>query len=338
MQKIIVRFPNWLGDLVMAQPVLKALKEAYPASELTVLMKDAFRPLLKYDPDLARAWALEETSFERLQKERFDLGVLLTNSFSSAWLFFKGKVKTRLGYRSDLRSPFLNLKVYFPKKMEHQIISYQRLLFNLKFPFAFAVPSFYVKKEEKDQALQTLLNLGYQEGKKIIAFAPFAAFGGAKCWPIENYLLLAEKLAQKGFFIVFLGEKKLPLGLQKKYSAQNFFAHENILDLTGKTELRDLMVFLDLADLVLTNDSGPMHLAAALKKEQIAIFGSTNPALSGPFYNSKAKVLYKKFSCSPCYKRECPKKQFCLQQITVEEVLNKIINKLKTQEMDTVHV
>ena len=322
MQKIIVRFPNWLGDLVMAQPILAALKETYPESELTALVKSPLHLVLKNDPSLDHLWLLEDSPPARLKREKFDLGVLLTNSFSSALHFFQGRVKKRLGYKSDLRSLLLNLRAPFNKKKEHQFISYQRVLSPLNFPFAFEPPHLYLSGVEKEQAHKRLLDLGYRKNKKLIAFSPFAAFGKAKCWPLENYLSLAKKLiAKKDAYVLFLGEKVFQKELDRRVKDDRF------LNLVGKTTLRELIALLNEADLVVANDSGPMHLAAALNTPLIALFGSTSPVLTGPFYGQKAEVIYKKFDCSPCYKRECERKNFCLAEITVVEVFNKIVEK-----------
>ena len=287
-------------------------------------------------------WLLEESSPERLKRENFDLGILLTNSFSSAWHFFRGRVKKRLGYKNDLRSWLLNLKVPLNKKTEHQFISYQRILKPLKFPFSFESPRLYLTQAEKDLSNQKLLTLGYRPEKKLIAFSPFAAFGKAKCWPLKNYLALAQKLIEKkDVYVLFLGEKKFQPELEQGLKTleknaehqslkKGLLTDGHFLNLVGQTTLRELMALLNQADLLVANDSGPMHLAAALKKPLLALFGSTNPVLTGPFYSPQTEVIYKQFDCSPCYKRECEKEKFCLAEITIEEVFNKILEKIKT--------
>ncbi len=339
MRKIIIRFPNWLGDLVMAQPVLAAVRKIYPEAEITVLVKKALKQVLKQDPDLDRLWSFEDSSHQKLKQEKFDLGILLTNSFSSAWHFFRGKVKNRLGYASDWRFWLLNLKVEFFKKQQHQSASYQKILSPLNFTVTFPRPKIYILEEEKEQALKILgLEKKQLKNKKIIAFSPFAAFGPAKCWPLQNYLdLMLKILLKRDAYIIFLGDKSFQGQMQIKQAFPEKIK-KYMFDLVGKTSLRELMAILSLSDLMVTNDSGPMHLAAALEKPLIALFGSTSPVFTGPVYDPFAEIIYQKQDCSPCYQRTCSKDKFCMEEITVDKVAESVEKILAGANLETLYV
>lgn len=324
MYKIIVRMPNWLGDFVMALPVLKALKKAYPQAKITVLVKGSLKELIEEDPNIDQVWVLSGNTTSKIKKEKFDLGILLTNSFSSAWQFFRGRVKTRLGYKKDFRFFLLNLKRSLPKKTEHQVITYQKLLKALKKKFVFEEPRLYVNEYDLKKAENRLQEMGVRKDEKIIAFSPFAAFGNAKCWPLRSFYELTQMvLAKTDYSILFLGDKK-----SKEAMKTINLPKERVYNLVGKTSLKELVLMLKLSSLVVTGDSGPMHVANALGKDLVALFGSTNPKKTSPFLNEKS-VIYKKFECSPCYFRECERLYFCMDAITKEQVFAKIAEILK---------
>jgi heptosyltransferase-2 len=277
--------------------------------------------LLKFDPALDRVLLWEKTSAGFLRQEAFDLGILTTGSFSSARQFFFGKVKIRLGYPGDGRFFFLNLRPAPPPSQAHQLVFYRKLLQPLKADLAFQLPRLYVQKTEIAAAGKSLAALGWKPAQKIIALAPFAAFGPAKRWPLPNFLALALKLREKtGALILVLGDRRF-----QEEARGVTLKDPGCINLTGKTTLRELLAYLSLADLVVANDSGPMHLAAALKRPLIALFGSSDPKRTFPFYAEGAKLLQAKFPCSPCFLKQCPKKLFCLEALSVEKVLETVL-------------
>ena len=332
---IIVRMPNWLGDFIMAMPVLKALKEQYPSSSITVMCTKALSDLLKDNKYVDNKIVFEkprhffskesEELIQKLKKHRFDLGVLLTNSFSSAYYFWRAKISQRIGYVSHCRRVFLNVGVSFSrsKKNMHQVDLYKQLLTPLNISNIMDSPKIYLSNSDIDDAKKMLIDHGYDETKKLIGINPFAAYGPAKCWPKERYVSLAKKLLEdKDLFVVFVGDNK-----SKRYIGEMVKSlPTRAIDLSGKTDIVQLASVIKLCDLFVTNDSGPMHMAAALDTPLVAIFGSTCDVMTGP-YNSDG-VIHKRVSCYPCFKRVCNKDFSCMENIGVDEVLSIIKEKI----------
>lgn len=331
-KNIIVRMPNWVGDLVMATPILVDIKKAFPNANLSVLALENLCDLLKDDKNIDKLYFLKKQKscffkknenkklIEELKKKSFDFGLLLTNSFSSAYLFHKAKIKNLVGYKKDFRSFLLKYSISFNKENVHQIIKYKNLLKPLGIGISQTKPKLYYELNDLNNAKELLMKRGFKEGQTLIGINPFARFGSAKCYPLEKFKEIIKNLSNdKNKFIVLLGDK------YSKELLQNFIEElpNNVVNLAGDTSLKELMCIIKLCDLFITNDSGPMHIASALKTPLIALFGSTSACLTGP-YNEKDIILYKKVDCSPCFKRKCPKDFKCMTQITTTEVINKI--------------
>lgn len=322
--------PNWLGDFIMATAVLEIIRSKYPISKIVVMCSEQFSSLLKNNKNIDSFFFYKKPKsfFSKgtnsivaaLRNEKFDLGILLTNSFSSAYIFWKAKIKYRLGYKAHFRSFLLNIKKELPKDLEkkHLVDVYQELLCTLDVKSCKKSPKIYLSEETIGFAKSVLVSSGYLLDKRLIGINPHAAYGPAKCWPKENYHELAKNLllSDENLSVVFVGDgsssdciKEITKGLPSR-----------AIDLSGKTDLLTLAGVIQLCDLFLTNDSGPMHLAAALDVPLIAIFGSTSDTRTGP-YNSGV-VIHKKVSCSPCYRRNCNKDFSCMKKIDVNEVLS----------------
>lgn len=329
--KIIVRMPNWIGDLVMATPILTDLKNRFPRSEITVMCESPLCDLLKEDKDVDEIFSFtrERSRFLRRKEKRnivaklregnYDLGILTTNSFSSAWWFWKGGVKNRIGFSKHFRRFLLNHTIPYPKEEQHQVVTYKQLIFPLGVPVSDTLPRLFLKDEEIACAKELLEQRGVTPDSKIIALSPGAAYGPAKRWPDEKFFRLTKSLLEIPHVnVVFLGDETVT-PLAKSISRT---LGDKVIDLTAATSLRMLCSLIKITDVFLTNDSGPMHIAAALKVPMIALFGSTSPKRTRPYMHGE--VIYRKESCSPCYKRECPIDFPCMKKITVEEVYQKI--------------
>lgn len=331
---IIIRMPNWLGDCVMATPVLQDVRERFPRALITVMVYDRIAPLLQKDPNIDELFFFSKPSggfflrrretsniISLIQNGKYDLGILLTNSFSSAWWFLRGKVRMRLGYASDLRSFLLTKAVPFAKhrSSQHLVETYKDLLEPLGISKTKSVPKLYVTDEEIVEARGVLQRQGFKEGMTLVGINPGAAYGPAKCWPQERFRDLAKKLLEdESLFLVFFGDEKT-LPLIKGITAN---LPPRACNLAGLTSTRELMALIAVCDLFLTNDSGPMHIAAALGTPLIAIFGSTSEIVTGPY--KTGKVIHKHVECSPCYKRVCPIDFRCMKRIEVDEVYEEI--------------
>ncbi|MCH9611474.1 MAG: ADP-heptose--LPS heptosyltransferase 2 [Chlamydiales bacterium] len=307
--QIIIRMPNWLGDAVMATPLLSIIKKRWPDSELTVVTPPALAPLYFGNPHVHHT----ESTFP----EGADLAILTTNSFSSAWALFKSGAKKRIGFANECRSILLTKAIKFPKErgFEHLVKTYKRLLQAEDDP---TKPQLFVTPDEQVEAKERLKKLG--AFGRIIGINALAAYGPAKCWLPDRFAKVAKVLS-RDHTVIFFGDK----GGKPQIDA--ICQGMEVLNLAGQTSLRQLIALIDQCDLFLTNDSGPMHLAAALQTPLIALFGSTNDVATGPY--QFGQVIHKRVPCSPCYRRTCPIDFPCMQQIETSEVLNSIQNALQ---------
>ncbi len=340
-KKILIRMPNWLGDLVMATPLLKDLRDHFSKSHITAMCNSNVAPLLKEDPYVDEVLSFTKQSgwihgqhhslVKALRFGGYDLGVLTTNSFSSAWWFWKGNVQNRMGYAANFRSFLLNKAMKFPKEKEfqHQVITYKMLLACLGIPVSDTPLHLVVSEEELTLSSQTLKKYGAHVGEHIIiGINPGAAFGSAKCWLPDRFSHVTTKLLQNpNVRVVYFGDHNTaPL-------VQDICQHlpETVINLAGKTNIRELMAHISNCSAMLSNDSGPMHIAAALKTPLVAIFGSTNDVKTRPYEHGT--VIHKHVECSPCYQRVCPIDFKCMTQIQVDEVCQEILKLIDNVEL-----
>lgn len=340
-RNIIVRMPNWLGDLVMATPVLAELRNKWPQSKITAMCQANVAPLLKNDPHIDEIFSYRRPSgwihrsqhldiIERLRQGEYDLGILLTNSFSSAWWFWRGHVKNRVGYAGNLRSFLLNKAPSYPrnKETQHLVVTYKMLLESMGIPVTDIPPQLYISNEEKEAAEHILVRSEIDpRNSTIVGINPGAAYGSAKCWLPERFVEVTQRLLEDPTVnVLFFGDQAgAPLVSQICQHMPS-----RVINLAGKTSIRELMSLIQKCTVFLTNDSGPMHIAAALNVPLVALFGSTNAVKTGPL--PMGEVIQKKVSCSPCYKRICPIDFRCMKGIEVNEVyaaLRKVIEQSK---------
>ena len=335
---IIVRMPNWIGDLIMATPILSDLRTLFPDASITAMCKKPLSDLLLQDPHIDEVFSFNKPNNRFLRREenknivdkvrsgKYDLAILLTHSFSSAWWFWQGNVKRRIGFSKHFRSLLLTDPLPLPQKgREHEVHTYKRLLSPLGLSASSTPPQLYFGAKEVSEAQTLLFQRGYRAGKKLIGINVGAAYGSAKCWPADRFQKVAKRiLAQEDVFLLFFGDeghsslvKEICQGLPKE-----------ALNLAGMTTLRELACLIKSCHVLLTNDSGPMHIGAALGVPLVALFGSTDENATGP-YGQPAAVISKHPSCSPCFKRTCPIDFRCMNEITVEEVVAKVISQLK---------
>ncbi len=221
-----------------------------------------------------------------------------------------------------MRSLLLNKAVPFPKNKEtqHLVTTYKMLLEPLGIGVSDTDPYLVVSAEEKQAALELLKKCGIQKGKNtVVGIDPGAAYGTAKCWLPDRFHSVTEKLLEDpDLFVLYFGD---PSGA----SVVNDICKdmpERVINLAGKTTIRELIALIKECDVFLTNDSGPMHIAAALKVPLLALFGSTSDVKTGPYKNGK--VIHKRVECSPCYKRVCPIDFRCMKRIEVDEVYREL--------------
>jgi len=338
-KKIIVRMPNWLGDAVMATPILADLRRHFPKAKITAMCQSNVAPLLREDPNIDELYSYKRPSgwiphseqhqeiIQELQRGEYDLGILLTNSFSSAWWFWLGNVHHRIGFSGNLRNLFLDKPVPIPKeiKTQHLVTTYKMLLSPLGISVSETAPKLYVSNEEHQAARVLLIKLGIDlKNHVIVGINPGAAYGSAKCWLPDRFHEVTKQLLERpNVYVVYFGDQSgAPLvnDICKDLP-------ERVINLAGKTNIRELMALIQCCSLLLTNDSGPMHMASALGVPILALFGSTSDVKTGPY--AKAHVLHKHVSCSPCYKRVCPIDFRCMKEITVDEVYKELVQMIQ---------
>jgi len=345
-QNIIIRMPNWLGDLVMATPLLKDLRDKFSEARLTAMCQANVAPLLEQDPHIDEVLSFKRPSgwihgqhrdiVEPLRYGGYDLGILTTNSFSSAWWFWLGNVKNRIGYGAGMRSFLLDKSLPFPKERErqHQVITYKMLLKPLGVPLSDTPLRLAVSNEEIETAKRILAKYGAKVGEEIIVgINPGAAYGSAKCWLPERFSQVTKRLLEDPKVrVVFFGDHNgAPL-----VNAICKDMPERVINLAGKTSIRELMALIACCSSMLSNDSGPMHIAAALKTPLVAIFGSTSSVKTSPYRHGT--VIHKHVSCSPCYKRACPIDFRCMTRIQVDEVCDELLKLIRSEQKDKLNI
>ncbi len=331
-QNIIVRMPNWIGDVVMATPILVDLRKAFPKASITAMCKKPIAKLLEKEEAIDELFCFERPANEFLRREdlrniiakieagKYDTGILLTNSFSSAWWFWQGGVKRRIGYSAHFRRLLLTDPLSLSKEKEHQVTTYKKILAPLGIGVSDTPPRLFVSEREVEESKTLLYKSGYVAGKKLIGINPGASYGSAKCWPPERFEALAMRLLlETDAYVVFFGDASTSSLVKQICRA----LPERAIDLAGVTSLRELMCIIKDCSVLLTNDSGPMHIGAALGVPLIALFGSTDEEKTGP-YGQKENVIHKHVKCSPCFKRVCPIDFRCMKEISVDEVIERV--------------
>ncbi len=328
--KIIVRSPNWIGDAVLCLSSIAYIKEKIPQAHIAILAKNWVKDIFLNHPAVDEIISLDKSKtalIREIKKRNFYTGVLFTNSFSSAFLFFIAGVKKRIGYKTDLRSIFLTDGFTLPKNLEklHQRDYYfeiaKKIIPENGTP---KNPILYLTEKETERAHSILKDFDISGGTKIIGIFPGASYGPAKMWGVDKFKLLAKEITKNknANVLVFGGnkEKELANKIQNKT--------DSIINLCGKTTVRELMALIKRCNVFITNDTGPMHIASALNVPIIAIFGPTNPDRTSPL--GASAIIKKEVNCAPCKHRICPLKNHeCMEKVSVEEVLKAVENILR---------
>jgi len=328
---LLVRGTNWIGDTVMSLAALRELRRIFPETHLAVYVKEWVAWVLRGQgiADEIISFPDDESGFKNRGKlRRFDAAVLFQNAFRAALLAKISGIRERIGYSTDGRSFLLTRKAEPRIKQmgRHQVYYYLDLLYQtgisdidyLNTPDFRPDISITPTVSGLRKAGELLKKEGIKDDSRpLIGINPGAYFGPAKRWQTDRYGKLADQLNSRhgGDILVFGSSSENPI-------AEQIAGHmsKKPVILTGKTDLETYIALLSLLRVFVTNDSGPMHLAAALDIPQVAIFGSTDEIATGPF-SSQATVLHKHVECSPCLLRECPIDMRCFTSISVEEVL-----------------
>jgi heptosyltransferase-2 len=335
-RRILVVGPSWVGDMVMSQSLYRELKKNNPACEIDVLAPAASRPILARMPEVRRAidmplghGALGIGERRRLghslRAQKYDQAILLPNSLKSALVPFFAGIPKRTGWRGEMRYLLLNdLRVLDETAYPLMVQQFVALALpkNAPVPARWLNPQLVVDATNREAALD---RCGLAVRRPAIALCPGAEFGPAKRWPENHYATVAQHFAERGYDIWLFGSKKdLPVCEQIVASQpQALQAHFQIL--AGKTSLADAIDLLSLADCVVSNDSGLMHVAAALGRNVVVVYGSTSPKFTPPL-GDNVRILQIPVECGPCFQRECPlpnadEKLHCLRDLKPQRVI-----------------
>lgn len=331
-EHILIRGVNWIGDAMMTTPALKAIRQHFKDAHISLIVKPHIVPLFKQSPfiDEIIPYGNEYSGirgkfrFARcLKSQSFDRAILLQNALDAALLVWLAGIPERIGYMTDGRGFLLTRSVKGKRKDPDQHhVSYYLNLLNKVYGITPDNPELelFLSQEERGRA-QKLISEAAHEGQVTIGINPGAAYGSAKRWMPERFALVADRAVQDfgARVIVFGSQKEKPL-------ADEIVSNMNTpaLNLAGKTDLPQLASLIAECDAFITNDSGPMHMAAALNIPVVAIFGSTNPVATGPFGKGH-RVVKADMPCSPCLKRVCPEGHLeCMNSITVDQVYKEL--------------
>jgi heptosyltransferase-2 len=324
LRRVLVRFPNWLGDSVMALPVVRALGGLLPVSELTCV--GPWTPLLLAgEPGVSRTGAPPRgfvarlAEARRLRRPAFDLALLLTNSFETALLARVAGARVRVGYASDGRRSLLTHAVEPPGAPRHQVDQYLDLLAPLGWQPGAAVPpvlpSLVVSPERRVEARGLLAGVGVSGGTAVVGIQLGAAFGPAKLWPAERLAGLVGRIEAAGVPAVFLGRADAG-PLLAAIGSYMTGAPRSLVGLDTPALLPALLAELTV---LVTPDTGPAHLAAAVGVAVVTLFGPTDPRLTAP-RGPGVTAIWRKPSCAPCFRPRCPIDHRCLAEVSEEEV------------------
>jgi heptosyltransferase-2 len=315
----LVVAPNWIGDAVMSLPVLRALARADPAAAITVLAKRGPAAIYRAEgtADAVRTASGLVADSMAAARARFSEAWLLPNSFRSALVPWLAGIPERIGYAGDGRTALLTRSLPPPPRTDHQLRDYDPLLRSRGVEPDPDPPRLAVPEEAAALADAALARAELPKDGSVALLAPGAAFAWTKRWPPDRFGRLADALAARGLacaVVIGPGEERIAAeALRASTSAGTLPVLGLDLDPVGVAALAAR------ARVVVANDSGPMHLAAAVGTPVVALFGPTDPGRTGPT-GAASEVLDRYVFCSPCYLKECPYGHECMREISVEMV------------------
>jgi heptosyltransferase II len=342
-QRIVVRGPNWLGDAVMCEPALRGLRRLFPQASLTLLVKPVVAELFADHPAIDRVLLYDDKGRHaglagkwrlagELRHARFDLAVLFQNAFEAALLAYLAGIPRRYGYATDGRSLFLSDPVAKPDRraLLHQVQYYWSLLRPLGLTGDPPHPELSISPEEERSMAERLTKAGIAATDTLIGINPGSIYGGAKRWLPDRFAESTERLCRRlnesgdrRTAVVILGakgEEQLGREIAAHLSAPS-------VNLSGATTIRELMATVKRCAVLVTNDTGPMHVASAFQVPVVAIFGPTDWRTTSPYGANHALVRHP-VDCAPCMLRECPIDHRCMTGVSVDQVYEAAVERL----------
>ena len=345
-QQILVRGPNWLGDAVMCEPALRSLRRLFPQASITLLVKPAVSGLFESHPGIDRILLYEDKGrhagltgkwrlARELRREGFDLAVLFQNAFEAALITTLAGIRRRHGYATDGRTVLLSGPVATPDRRTplHQVDYYWNMLKPLGLTGQPDQPELVVTPHEERSIEARLVKAGIMVADVVIGINPGSTYGGAKRWLPDRFAEATERLCrtliesgQKPAVVVIGAKGEEPLGGD---IASRLTVRSAVL--SGATTIRELMALIKRCAVLITNDTGPMHIASALNVPVVAVFGPTDWRTTSP--SGKAHALLRHpVDCAPCMLRECPIDHRCMTGVTVDRVYEAALKQVARYE------
>jgi heptosyltransferase-2 len=352
-EKILVRSANPLGDGIMTTPALQRLREARPEASIALLVSEKMAGLWHGQPFLNEVigFSAAESTWQlsrRLRERKFSTGIVFPNSLRATLELWLAGIPQRIGFKRGWRGLFLTRSVVrrpeavtMHKRSDeevhrligrgilpgpipasaHQIHDYLQLTAELDASTEPLPPRIWVSEQQTAQIVQRW-SLTVVDGRPWFGLNPGAEYGPAKRWPAERFAAAAIALQRQTRcrWMLFGGgaDRETTQQIASQIQAAS---NETVLNLAGQTNLPELAAALKMCKLVLTNDTGPMHLAAAVGTPVIALFGSTSPELTGPTFSPASQIVRRPVPCAPCFRRECPIDLRCLKGIDTAQVI-----------------
>ncbi len=335
-KRLLVRVPNWIGDAVMCEPALRAVRNLFPEATLSLLVKPAIAELLKGHPavnhvlvyddrgrhaGLSGKWTLAGV----LRRHRFDLAILFQNAFEAALLSFLAGIPRRYGYATDGRGFLLSDPITpLPRALlKHQVDYYWDLLRPFGCQGQPDAPRLFLSHEEDATMAERLAASGVAPSDFLIGVNPGSTYGSAKRWLPERFAETVNRLIEEQGPGIGRPMKAVIVGAKGEEALGQTIAgliRATTVILSGQTTVRELMAVTKRCGLFLTNDTGPMHIAAAFNVPVVAVFGPTDWRTTAPF-GPGHRLVRRPVECAPCLLRECPIDHRCMTGVTVDDVL-----------------
>lgn len=336
--RILIIGPSWVGDMVMAQTLFVCLKRQHPDCQIDVLAPEWSRPLLERMPEVREAlsFPLGHGAFELATRRRigqqlrgrYDQAILLPNSLKSALVPYFAGIPKRTGWRGEMRFGLLNdIRTLDKARYPLMIERFMALAHapGAELPKPYPEPRLAIDPASRDAALE---RFGLSLDRPVLALCPGAEFGEAKRWPAEHYAAVADARLRQGWQVWLFGSQKdAPGGEEiREWVTPGF--EEDVCNLAGRTSLAEAIDLLSCASAVVSNDSGLMHVAAALDRPLVAVYGSTSPGFTPPLA-SQVEVVRLGLECSPCFDRTCRFGHYdclrLLQPSLVQDALGRLV-------------
>lgn len=330
-KRILIINVNWLGDVIFSTPFIRAVREAYPDSYIAVMAMPRSREILEtnsrinelilFDEDGCEKRLIDKIRFAgKLKKEKFDTAFILHRSFTRALLTRLAGIKERIGYDTKGRGILLTKKLKYPDKEPHRVEHFLKLAEAVGADISKKNYEFFITDADRKKAGLLLEFLGVSQNDRFAVLNPGGNWN-PKRWPVENFSLLGDMLAGKyGVKIVISGGEK-DGKLAEEISGR--MKHKAV-SVCGKTKIRELAAVFEKAKLVVSGDSGPMHIAASVGANTAAIFGPTDPKITGPYGGRNYVIIRKDIGCKvPCYDVACRNNR-CMKAVFPEDVMRAI--------------